>query len=77
MFSFSYRHKNEIAKFQGEIDELKNEICRLRNDPLTEMNNVEVIVLNEENEISSLSNTPQLDIKQEQCQTLKCEVRFI
>ena len=67
--SLSYRHKNEI-------DELNNEICRL-NDCRTEINNVDVIGLNEENEISSLSNDPQLDIKQEQCQTLTCEVRVI
>ena len=65
----SYRHKNEI-------DELNNEICRL-NHRHTAINNVDVIALNEENEISSLSNDPQLDIKQEQCQTLTCEVRVI
>ena len=67
--SLSYRHKNEI-------DKLKKEICRL-NDCVTEIYNAEVIVLNEENETSSLSNAPQLDIKQEQCQTLTCEVRVI
>ena len=58
------------------IDELKNEMCRL-NDHGTEIYNAEVNVLNEENETSSLSNFPQLDIKQEQSQTLTCEVRVI
>ena len=67
--SLSYSHKNET-------DELKKAICRL-NDCVTEISNAEVIVLNEENETSSLSNAPQLDIKQEQCETLTCEVRVI